>query len=237
MREAQEKRQNEMMSVFNVGSSWLHIKNLIAAVRTPSAKPTWGGPSRQGAKMIKPLEQQMPEGVPLTPQTAKLFRALSARANYLSQGRPGGGFSPKELCREFAVPTISRYDRLKRLVRYLRLVPRLVYILQLASSVCAHGRSRRHRLRGMRCNPTEHQWRSGDAWRTLRQTWGLNPDDSVPLKRRGGIARHQQGRHNFVGCASGGSRPRDPSWHCHAHRRERCTWRSAAPRPWEDSTS
>ena len=56
-----------------------------------------------------------------------MYRALSARCNFLAQDRTDIGFSSKELCREFAVPNRNSYARLKRLVRYLVGLPRLVY--------------------------------------------------------------------------------------------------------------
>jgi hypothetical protein len=57
-----------------------------------------------------------------------MYRALSARANYLAQDRIDISFSSKELCRMFAVPTHASYAKLKRLVRYLVGVHRLVYV-------------------------------------------------------------------------------------------------------------
>ena len=127
LRHAQEKRKNIWIAATHFGPAWMHSENFVGAVRTPSAKPKWGGPSRQGAKRIKKLEQHMSEGLPFTPQNATLFRALSARANCLSQDRADIAFCSKELCREFAVPTVHSYERPKRMVRYLCGIPRLVY--------------------------------------------------------------------------------------------------------------
>ena len=56
-----------------------------------------------------------------------MFRALSARANFLAQDRPDIAFATKDICREFAVPNRNSYLRLKRLVRYLAGLKRLVY--------------------------------------------------------------------------------------------------------------
>lgn len=47
----------------------------------------WGTPSRQGAKRIRKREQSLADGLVLTPANAALYRALSARANYLAQDR------------------------------------------------------------------------------------------------------------------------------------------------------
>ena len=73
------------------------------------------------------MEQDLTHREALTPENATLFRALSARANYLSQDRPDCNVITKELCREFAVPTTRSYLRLKRLVKYLLGVPKLVF--------------------------------------------------------------------------------------------------------------
>ena len=75
----------------------------------------WGGASRQGAKRIRRLEQSAADGLRLAPENATLYGALSAQANYLAQDRPDVAFASKELCREFAVPTIQSYNRLKDL--------------------------------------------------------------------------------------------------------------------------
>ena len=48
-----------------------------------------------------------------------MYRALAARANYLSQDRVDIGFAVKELCRNMSKPRQSDWDRLKRLGRYL----------------------------------------------------------------------------------------------------------------------
>ena len=56
-----------------------------------------------------------------------MYRALAARCNYLSQDRPDITFSSKELCREFSIPNLNSFKKLKRLCRYLAGLPRLVY--------------------------------------------------------------------------------------------------------------
>ena len=62
----------------------------------------------------------------LSSEDAKTVRAISARANDLSQDRADICFSTKELCREFALPNRHSYERLKRLGRYLVGKPRLI---------------------------------------------------------------------------------------------------------------
>ena len=48
-----------------------------------------------------------------------MYRALSARCNFLARDKTDIGFKSKELCREFAVPGRNSYAELKRLVHYL----------------------------------------------------------------------------------------------------------------------
>ena len=103
------------------------IRQIICANRTAPIKKKGGAKSRQGAKKIKNLERLVSVGYELCPEEATMFRALSARANFLAQDRPDIAFSTKELCREFAIPNRNSYARLKRVVRYLAGLPRLVY--------------------------------------------------------------------------------------------------------------
>ena len=99
----------------------------LCATRT---KPAYKGPpgaKRQGAKAVKKMERAANADFLLTREEATMFRALSARANFLSQDKPDINFSTKELCREFSQPNQKSYMRLKRLIRYLVGLPRLVY--------------------------------------------------------------------------------------------------------------
>ena len=98
----------------------------VYATRTPPANNN-KYKKRLGAKASKNLEKLESVDFELNSMEATLYRALSARCNYLAQDRVDIAFSAKELCREFAVPTKSSYARLKRLARYLVGLPRLVY--------------------------------------------------------------------------------------------------------------
>ena len=69
-------------------------------------------------------------GEKLNPQEATLYRALAARANYLTLDRPDTAFTTKELCRDCAAPTRESVQRLKRLVRYLVGHRRLVWLFR-----------------------------------------------------------------------------------------------------------
>ena len=98
----------------------------ILAVRTfPANKNKYQ--KRSGAEATKKLEQLESVGHELNPKEATVFRALSARANYLARDRVDIAYNSKELCRDFAVPNQRSYNKLKRLVRHLVANPRLVY--------------------------------------------------------------------------------------------------------------
>ena len=73
------------------------------------------------------IDDNQKEGKPLEGTEATKFRALAARANYLAQDRPDIGFAAKEVCRKMSAPLESDWSKLKRLVRYLRDFPTLVY--------------------------------------------------------------------------------------------------------------
>eukprot|EP00969_Alexandrium_andersonii_P211678 9349463-Alexandrium_andersonii.AAC.1 len=65
-----------------------------------------------------------PAAEPLDPAAGQSFRALAARANYLSADRPDLGFSAKECCRRMAAPATTDWAALVRLIRYLAARPR-----------------------------------------------------------------------------------------------------------------
>ena len=101
----------------------------VNAVRTPPA----GGAKakykkREGAKKVKAFERAMTgaDGL-LNSEAATLYRALSARANYLSQDRLDISYCTKELCRDFCQPNTLSHGKLKRIGRYLVGHGRLVY--------------------------------------------------------------------------------------------------------------
>ena len=96
----------------------------IYAARTPPAKKPQT--KRAGAKAVKQMERVSSEYT-LSPEDATTYRALSARANFLSQDRGDIQYATKELCREFAVPNRNSYSRLKRVGRYLVGKPRMVH--------------------------------------------------------------------------------------------------------------
>ena len=63
----------------------------------------------------------------LDPAEVTLFRATTARANYLALDRPEVAFASKELCRRMSTPRVRDRRALTRLCRYLLGAPRAVY--------------------------------------------------------------------------------------------------------------
>ena len=65
------------------------------------------------------------------------FRVLAARANFLAADRPDIVYAAKEICRFMAKPTDLATQAMKRLGRYLKKHPRMVFSLpsQTASSI------------------------------------------------------------------------------------------------------
>ena len=80
-----------------------------------------------GARAVKHFERVENDGKPLRDDQATLYRALAARINYLSLDTADVAFAGKELCRDFAAPTIHSVEALRRVGRYLHHHPRLVY--------------------------------------------------------------------------------------------------------------
>ena len=72
------------------------------------------------------------------PEAATTYRAISARSNYLSQDRPDGAYSSKELCRDFSMPNENSLSKLKRLGRYYAGRPRLIYRFDFADKPVEH---------------------------------------------------------------------------------------------------
>jgi len=69
-----------------------------------------------GTPSVKTGNEESPA---LSNEDATAYRALVARANYLSQDRVDLGYPVKELCRKMSKPTEADWDSLKRLGRYL----------------------------------------------------------------------------------------------------------------------
>jgi hypothetical protein len=72
-------------------------------------------------------EDDLPEDLPLVGSDITCYRGVAARCNYLGPDRPDACFAIKECCREMSAPTTGSLRRLKRLGRYLKKNPRLVW--------------------------------------------------------------------------------------------------------------
>ena len=76
-----------------------------------------GGGDAEGST----VEEELP------PAEATLFRGIAARCNYLQPDRPDIQFAVKECCRLMSRPTARAWELLKRVGRYLKGRPRLVW--------------------------------------------------------------------------------------------------------------
>ena len=76
-------------------------------------------------------EEDEATDVPLEGETARDFRMVAARCNYLSLDRPDIQFAVKESCRDMSSPTTGSLRRLKRIGKYLQGKPRAVWMFKL----------------------------------------------------------------------------------------------------------
>ena len=119
-------RENILKKTIENGADWEESTDMrIAMIHAVKSKKK--GQKRLGAKKVKEFERLESKGEILNPEEATSYRALAARTNYLALDRPDIAFAAKELCREFAAPTKQSYMKLKRMVRYLKGRPRLVW--------------------------------------------------------------------------------------------------------------
>jgi hypothetical protein len=74
--------------------------------------------SRNGVKDEVDIEDE-PETEALQAAEQKGFRALAARANYMAVDVPNVQFPTKEVCRDMSKPSVTAYEKIKRLARYM----------------------------------------------------------------------------------------------------------------------
>ena len=120
---SQEERAKILRKTLLDGAMWETPTVALIAKLSPKKFKQ----KRIGAKAAKAAEKFESMGEILNAAEATTFRALAARANYLSLDRPECAYATKELCRFFATPTRTGVEQLKRLVRYLAGAPRLVW--------------------------------------------------------------------------------------------------------------
>jgi len=90
-----------------------HVDIIVRDFGLNEAKPV----STPGELETK-YDQELNE-IELDETDASKFRALAARANYLSADRPDIMYATKEICRAMAKPTQGAWKKMKRLGRYL----------------------------------------------------------------------------------------------------------------------
>ena len=76
---------------------------------------------------VKDRERDENNEQPLDRAEASLYRSCVARANYLAQDRADIAYAVKEACRDMANPKANSWEKIKRVVRYLKGEPRVVY--------------------------------------------------------------------------------------------------------------
>ena len=88
--------------------------------------------SSPGTDVEEPQTNSEEDAV-LDPVSARLYRGIAARCNYLSD-TPELQFSVKEACREMSTPTAHSWNKLVRIGRYLKGQPRLEWFFPLPSA-------------------------------------------------------------------------------------------------------
>ena len=63
--------------------------------------------------------EEAPKSEVLQKEEEQGFRALAARANYVAIDVPNTQYPTKEVCRDMSKPSVSAYEKLKRLARYM----------------------------------------------------------------------------------------------------------------------
>ena len=86
---------------------------------------TPGIPEGEEQKMYETGTEE--EAAALIGEDVSMFRGVAARSNYLGMDRPDIMYTAKEICREMSAPTTRSLRRVKRLARFLKERPRLVW--------------------------------------------------------------------------------------------------------------
>ena len=98
----------------------LIIEQLGADSEKAAASPGVGGAD----------EDDTEEDGPLRGEDITRYRAVTARANYMATDRPDCLYAVKECCREMSSPTTGSLRRLRRIARFLKSHPRMVWIFE-----------------------------------------------------------------------------------------------------------
>ena len=81
--------------------------------------------------------EEMPDDTPLVGEEATKYRAVAARINYLSQDRADIRFATMRLCSKMSAPSVKDMEKLKRMARYLRGVPRSPLLFKWQRPECS----------------------------------------------------------------------------------------------------
>ena len=99
-----------------------HAEIIVEAMKLGDAKSvsTPGGDEEKDWETEENAEE-------LNAEDSTRFRAIAARANYLALDRADLQYAVKEVCRAMAKPTVGAKKKLKRVARYLKGKPRMVW--------------------------------------------------------------------------------------------------------------
>ena len=109
-----------------------HVEIILEQLELKDAKKV----STPGVEDATTVAEEADEQ-PLSADLTSLYRAISARVNYVAQDRSDIQYAVKELCRRMSAPTAGDMKKLVRLGRYLVGKPRAValYPWQAARAV------------------------------------------------------------------------------------------------------
>ena len=106
-----------------------HAEIIVEELKLQDAKAV-GAPGEEEPKWeIEENEMEMEES------DATRYRRLAARANFLANDRSDIQYAVKESCRRMAKPVKGDWKRIKKVGRYLKGRPRLVYRFKWQGSV------------------------------------------------------------------------------------------------------
>ena len=115
-------------------------------------------------------EEDEEDDIPLVGEDITRYRGVIVRCNHMAAERPDCVFTIKEGCRELSKPTTGSLRRLRRIGRYLKMHPRLVWKYAMQGEVNKISEDRR-RLGRMPQNSEEHLGGSISRGTHCIKTW------------------------------------------------------------------
>ena len=111
----------KLISLFKVNDVFYHLFTATMPTQIEKLIEELGLNGAKGltTPAVKPSIGSIRADKALPPEKVTHFRALAARADYLSADRPECQFAAKEICRLMAKPTSTAMNALKRLGKYL----------------------------------------------------------------------------------------------------------------------